>query len=105
MTIHLSIRCQITYQSTTAEQDHENNEAFKPIVLNYPEAGFPDVPPDFSFPRFYVDLTAWEPLYATWQGRHACKIWIFRINKILKNIIECKVLPMIIPQPNNFKHI
>lgn len=50
MTIHLSIRCQITYQSTTAEQDHENNEAFKPTVLNYPEAGFPDVPPDFSFP-------------------------------------------------------
>ena len=84
MTIHLSIRCQITYQSTTAEQDHENNEAFKPTVLNYPEAGFPDVPPDFSFPWFYVNLTAWEPLYATWQERHACKIWIFRINKILK---------------------
>lgn len=40
----------MTYQSTTAEQDHENNEAFKPTVLNDPVAGFPDIPPDFSSP-------------------------------------------------------
>lgn len=28
-----------THQCTAAEEDHENDEAFKPVVLHYPVAG------------------------------------------------------------------
>lgn len=29
-----------TYQCSTAEQDHEDDEALKPVMLHNPEAGF-----------------------------------------------------------------
>lgn len=61
---------QLTYQSSTAEQDHENNEAFKPAVLHYPVAGLPDGPPNFPFPGVYVNLAAWKSPHTAWQEGH-----------------------------------
>lgn len=34
-----------THQGTTAEQNHENDEGLKPIVLHDEEAGLPQDPP------------------------------------------------------------
>lgn len=48
------------YQSTAAEKNHEDNEGLKPVVFNNLIAGFPKIPPDFPFPIFYTDLTAFE---------------------------------------------
>lgn len=53
----------ITYQSTAAEQNHEDDEGFKPVVLYYLVAGFPQVPPEFAFAFFYAYLTTLELSY------------------------------------------
>lgn len=34
-----------SHQGTTAEQNHEDDEGLKPIVLHNEEAGFPQDPP------------------------------------------------------------
>lgn len=34
-----------TYQRSTAEEDHEDDEGLEPVMLHDAEAGFPDVPP------------------------------------------------------------
>ena len=49
-----------TYQSTTAEKNHEDNESLKPVVFNDAVAGFPKIPPDFAFALFYTYLTEWK---------------------------------------------
>lgn len=37
-----------SHQRTTAEQDHEDDEGLKPIVLYNEEAGFPKDPPGLA---------------------------------------------------------
>lgn len=54
-----------THQSTTAKENHEDNEGLKPVVFNYSEACSSQVPPLFSSPFFYTDLTTLESLYTT----------------------------------------
>lgn len=56
-----------TYQSPTAEEDHENDERFKPVVLHDDEAGFPECPPALVIFSLLVDLAALEPAHT------ACK--------------------------------
>jgi hypothetical protein len=51
---------QITHQSPTAEQNHEDDESFKPIVLHYLIARFSQIPPEFPFAFFYAYLTTLE---------------------------------------------
>lgn len=52
-----------TYQCSTAEQDHEYDEGFKPVVLHYDKAGFPECPPALILAFLLVDLAALEPAY------------------------------------------
>lgn len=52
-----------TYQSTTAEKNHEDNECFKPVVFYYLVAGFSKVPPDSSFCAFHTAFTAFKLPY------------------------------------------
>uniref|UniRef100_A0A803T215 Uncharacterized protein n=1 Tax=Anolis carolinensis TaxID=28377 RepID=A0A803T215_ANOCA len=52
-------------KGTTAEEDHKYNERLKPVVFYYAVAGFPKIPPDFSFAIFYTHLTAWKFLDTT----------------------------------------
>lgn len=56
-----------TYQSPTAEEDHENDERFKPVVLDDDEAGFPECPPALVICSLLIDLAALEPAHT------ACK--------------------------------
>lgn len=49
-----------THQSTTTEKNHEDNESLKPVVFNNAVAGFPKIPPDFSFAFFYTYLAEWK---------------------------------------------
>ena len=49
-----------TYQSTTANKDHEDNESLKPVVLHNAVAGFPKIPPGLSFAFFYTYLAEWN---------------------------------------------
>lgn len=56
-----------TYQSPTAEEDHENDERFKPVVLHDDEAGFPECPPALVICSLLIDLAALEPAHT------ACK--------------------------------
>lgn len=55
-----------TYQSTTTQKNHKDNEGFKPVVFHYSETGFPKTPPLLSSPFFYTHLAALESLYATY---------------------------------------
>lgn len=36
-----------SYQGSTAEQDHKDDEGFKPVVFNNQVAGLPEEPPVF----------------------------------------------------------
>lgn len=56
-----------TYQSSTTEQNHKDNESLKPVVFNNLEAGFSKVPPLLSSPFFYTYLTAFEPSYTAFK--------------------------------------
>lgn len=56
-----------TYQSPAAEEDHENDERFKPVVLHDDEAGFSECPPALIMGSLLVDLAAMEPAHT------ACK--------------------------------
>lgn len=44
-----------THQSSTAEQDHKNDEGFKPVVLHDDKAGLAKGPPSLAFGLGYVD--------------------------------------------------
>lgn len=52
-----------TYQGTTAEKNHEDNEWFKPVVLYYLVTGFSKVPPDSSFCALPIAFTAFKLPY------------------------------------------
>lgn len=56
-----------TYQSPAAEEDHENDERFKPVVLHDDEAGFSECPPALEIGSLLVDLAAVESTHT------ACK--------------------------------
>lgn len=58
-----------THQGATAEQNHEDDEGLKPVVLHDEEAGFPQDPPRLAQPLFDVDLAAFKPLDTTWHQR------------------------------------
>lgn len=58
-----------THQGTTAEQNHENDEGLKPVVLHNEETGLPQDPPRLAKPFFDVDLAALESLDTTWHQR------------------------------------
>lgn len=47
----------VTYQCPTADQNHEDNEGFEPVMLHYLIASFSQVPPEFPFAFFYAYLT------------------------------------------------
>ena len=49
-----------THQRSTAEQDHEDDKALKPVVLHYPEAGLPQRPPHLPLALLNVHLAALE---------------------------------------------
>lgn len=46
MELYVEILCVASYQSSAAEEDHEDNKGLKPTVLHYLEAGLPQPPPD-----------------------------------------------------------
>lgn len=58
-----------SHQGATAEQNHEDDEGLKPVVLHNEEAGFPQDPPRLAKPVFNVDLAALESLDTTWHQR------------------------------------
>lgn len=39
--------CARSYQGSTAEKDHKDDEGFKPVVFNNQVAGLPEEPPVF----------------------------------------------------------
>lgn len=51
------------YQRSTAEEDHEDDERFKPVVLHDNEAGLPQCPPALIVCSLLVDLAALEPAH------------------------------------------
>lgn len=53
-----------THQCPAAEQNHENDEGLKPIVLHYDEARFSEGPPALVVCPLLVDLAALEPTHA-----------------------------------------
>lgn len=62
-----------THQSPAAEEDHENDERFKPVVLHDDEAGFSEHPPALVIGSLLVDLAAVEPTHTACEHgwRHA----------------------------------
>ena len=57
------------HQGSAAEQDHEYDEGFKPGVLHYDEAGFPECPPALKVLFLLVDLAALEPAHTACRHR------------------------------------
>lgn len=47
-----------TYQGSTAEQDHEDDEGLEPAVFHNLVAGFPQPPPGLTQTAGDVDITA-----------------------------------------------
>lgn len=60
-----------TYQRPAAEEDHEDDEGLKPVVLHDEEAGFPDVPPDLPSVTGDVHVETGKPLDAAWGWRQS----------------------------------
>lgn len=52
------------HQCPAAEQNHENDEGLKPVVLHYDEARFSERPPALVVRPLLVDLAALEPTHA-----------------------------------------
>lgn len=55
------------HQGATAEQNHEDDEGLKPIVLYNEEARFPQDPPRLAQAFFDVDSAALESPDTTWH--------------------------------------
>lgn len=73
-----------TYQSSTTEENHKDNESLKPVVFNNPEAGFSEVPPLLSSPFFYTYLTALEPSYTAFRT-----VYVMRRGKKEEILLSC----------------
>lgn len=83
-----------TYQSSTTEENHKDNESLKPVVFDNLEAGFSKVPPLLSSPFFYTYLTALEPSYTAFKtvyvmGERFC--WIALI--LIMHSVNDTILP------------
>lgn len=89
-----------TYQSATAEEDHENDECFKPVVLHNDEAGFPECPPALVMFSLLVDLAALEPVHTTCKGSRSMSNRVIlhykprhpiehNFSDLLSNCIDC----------------
>ena len=64
------------HQGATAQQNHEDDEGLKPIVLHNEKAGFPQDPPRLAQPFLNVDLAALESLDTTWHQRERqVRLW------------------------------
>lgn len=61
----VSICCAVgsTHKSSTAEEDHKNDEGFKPVMLHNSVAGLAEVPPFLAFSLGDVHCQ-------TWPARH-----------------------------------
>lgn len=57
-----------SYQSATAEKDHEDDERLKPAVLHNLVAGLPQPPPGLTEAAAGVDVAALAVSRANWQG-------------------------------------
>jgi len=62
-----------TYQSSTTEKNHKDNESLKPVVFDNLEAGFSKVPPLLSSPFFCTYLTALESSYTAFKTAYVLK--------------------------------
>lgn len=54
--------CHNVYQSSTAQQDHENDEGLKVVVFYNGETGSPEVRPDLPSALGRVYVQAWTAL-------------------------------------------
>lgn len=59
------------YQGSTAEQDHEDDEGLKPVVLNDLEAGPAQGPPHLPSALGDVHVEAGKALHTGWGGTAA----------------------------------
>ena len=66
-----------SYKGSAAEQDHEDDEALKPVVLHDPEAGLSKRPPHLPPAHFRVYLTTLELLHTAW-GRDKGEMVIYQ---------------------------
>src|SRR4029434_8244352 len=55
-----------SHQSSTAEEDHKDDEGLEPAVLHDLEACLPQPPPGLANPAGRVDLTALTAAHADW---------------------------------------
>ena len=58
-----------TNQSPAAEQDHEDDEGFKPVVLHNSEASPAEVPPLLASTLGDVHSQKWPATHTFWGGR------------------------------------
>lgn len=70
----------ITYQSAAAEQNHEDDEGLKPVVLNNLEAGPAQCPPHFPTALGDVHIEAGAALHTGWEAgwEHVTGLWMFQ---------------------------
>ncbi len=57
----------VPHQSSTAEEDHEDNEGLKPAVLHYLIARLPQPPPRLTQTSRRVDITTLAALHTDWR--------------------------------------
>ena len=61
---------QSTHQGTAAEEDHEDDEGLKVVVLHDGETGPAEVPPFFPIPLRDVHIQKWEATHTVYrEGR------------------------------------
>lgn len=86
----LRVLCPGPHQGAAAEQNHEDDEGLKPIVLHDEEAGLPQDPPGLAEPFLDVDLAALESLDTTWHQ------WERRIRR---RAVPTQTCPLLLPGP------
>ncbi len=59
----------VPHQSSTAEEDHEDDEGLKPAVLHYLIARLPQPPPRLTQTSRRVDITTLTALHTDWRDR------------------------------------
>lgn len=59
------------HQGAAAEQNHEDNESLKIVMLNNSEARLTEVPPGLSSALHDVHIQAWTPRDAFYNTRHS----------------------------------
>lgn len=64
----MTIYWHFSYQCSTAQQDHEDNESLKPVVLHDPVTGLSKCPPPFPHAHIHIYLTTLKLLHKGWGG-------------------------------------